>query len=319
MTDHTRHPPSPPEPEEELSAYLAGDLDEAEAAALEARLHTDEGLRARLEALHAALVALGGLDEVPVPEGFSQRLEGRIAAESAAADLEAARSRRAARRSRWTQTITAAAGVVVLSIAGLQVLSRDALEPGQDVAFDVAEEADDAAGSMALESAELDEATLEQEAASSPSIAAGAAGPERPESDAMRATADEAEAGPVIVDSGVELAGEDELRARYRGLPEIERLQGLALDEARERAVRHAEAVRQAPAFAGGVRPDACLDGVLADAAPRVVARVESVSWRGEAAIVYAVVTASERAQRLDRVELTVTTPDCEVLARTQA
>jgi hypothetical protein len=68
---------------ERLAAYLAGELDADETAALEATLARDAGLRAQLTAMRRADEALGTLAPTELPEGFERRLRAAIDAELA--------------------------------------------------------------------------------------------------------------------------------------------------------------------------------------------------------------------------------------------
>ncbi|NWG16283.1 MAG: hypothetical protein HXY41_06570 [Chloroflexi bacterium] len=56
---------------EQLSAYLDGDLDEAERLALEARLRDEPALRRELEALRATVALIRGLPPIKAPRDFT--------------------------------------------------------------------------------------------------------------------------------------------------------------------------------------------------------------------------------------------------------
>ncbi|MDQ3974421.1 MAG: hypothetical protein M3276_08845, partial [Actinomycetota bacterium] len=70
------------------------------------------------------------------------------------------------------------------------------------------------------------------------------------------------------------------------------------------------EALRTAAPLRSGSHPAACLDTVTAGASgPLVVARVESVRYRGAPALAYVLVGASPGADALDRVEAWIVDP----------
>lgn len=335
----------PPGSDEALSAYLLGELDTGAAAAFEARLAGEPGLAAQLDALADALAQLGGVDDVAEPDGFAERLQARLDAEALAPDLSARR------RTRWNAVMTAAAGVAVLAVAGLQVLGGGAEDRGESAQVAMEADEESAAGAAGL----ADESRLEMETSQDYGSAGAdgfgtAAAPMPPEEErqlestsgqAYRAPADDgtatggsgnasgggaagaegaeggtapapmaASAGPVILDEGAELDSDEQLRARYMGLPEAERLRGMPRDEASETAVRHAEQIRAAEPFpSSGVRPDACLDEVRGGPDARVTARVERVRWQGGEALVYLLGLPAPGSGQVDRFELWVLSP----------
>ncbi|HWH33379.1 MAG TPA: hypothetical protein VNU01_11980 [Egibacteraceae bacterium] len=328
--------PAQPEPDEALSAYLLGDLEDGAAAAFEAWLAADAGLRARLDALAGALAALGGVDDVDEPDGFAERLGARLAAERDVADLSARRER----RRRWSAVLTAAAGVVVLAVAGLQVTTGGPPAPRDErVAREMAA-GDDAAVEQAAGEAllESDGMELESGAGSADAYRApepmadgdgGAAGVEETAADGpadsagggsggapSMAAADDGQ-GPAIVDEGASLDDDDQLRARYEGAPESERFRGLPREDAAEVAARHADQVRAADAFASGARPDRCLDEVGAERDGRIVTVVERLRWQGGEALAYVLALPSETSATVDRFEAWVMGPQgCDILGR---
>jgi anti-sigma factor RsiW len=106
--------------DERLSAYLAGELDDAEVAELESRLTRDASLAARLDAVHDVIVALRGLDQVVEPQGLTDRLRERVAQERAT--QEQATEEQVApvvplRRRLWLMAFSAAAVVVTVLTA----------------------------------------------------------------------------------------------------------------------------------------------------------------------------------------------------------
>lgn len=108
---------------ERLAAYLSGDLDVDEHAALEAELADDPALRARLERIRRADTALAELPDEELPEGFEDRLHHAVAGELETVlghdELAARRERRSA--SRWVPA--AAAAALVLVVGGGVVLT----------------------------------------------------------------------------------------------------------------------------------------------------------------------------------------------------
>ena len=196
---------------EALSAYLAGDLGDAETAAFEQRLAAEPALAARLDALADALIVLGGHDEAEVPEGFDERLSARLAAERdeapAPADLAAHRARRD-RSKLWLGIGTAAAVIAVGSVMAGSMLRGMA---GLDTA------SQEAAGGSGAESADL------------------AGGADARDGSGPRA--------PVILDTQIALADEEALRRRYNGVPEAQGLIGVGVRDARSLGARFTRAV----------------------------------------------------------------------------
>lgn len=327
---------------EALSAYLLGELSDADAAALEQRLDRDPDLRARLDALAGALVALGGHDDVDVPAGFEDRLDARLASERAAtapADLTAHRSRRD--RSKMWLGIGAAAAVIAVGsvLAGSMLQSMGGLDTA----------AEESAGSAGSESAD-----------------AAADGTAERDGSGPRA--------PVILDTKVAIDDEAALRQRYEGVPEAQGLIGVPVGDARVLQNRFTNAVARrskaralysdrdavaadppsaaagaaaAPEAAAGDdaggeeepaagepagdsepapaapppepaplrkragRDDPCLAAIIAEArGPIVPVRVESVRYEGRRAVAYVFVTATPGATELDRTEVWVVRPD---------
>lgn len=70
--------------DEQLAAWLAGDLEAADAAAVEARVQADAAVAARADALADVLAALSGAEEAALPEGYEERLRARLIAEAEA-------------------------------------------------------------------------------------------------------------------------------------------------------------------------------------------------------------------------------------------
>lgn len=105
---------------ERLAAYLSGDLDIDERAALEADLAGDPALRAHLERIRAADAALADLPDVALPEGFSARLRERVAPEVDAVVGDQLAARRARRSTpTWLPALGAAAALAVVVAGGV--------------------------------------------------------------------------------------------------------------------------------------------------------------------------------------------------------
>lgn len=311
---------------ERLAAYLAGDLDTAEARRLEGELARDPALRARLARLRRLEDALGDLPAVEVPTVFSERLRGAVQRELDGLPV-AGEDELAARRARrsWgglPAWLPAAAGAAAVLVAVVAVgVSLSGVGGGND-------SADEAAMG-----------TLETEAADG-----GAA---FDTGEAMRAPAD----APVVVDEGAvydaesvqALAGDDVLvTAAGRSLTD---------EAATETAERYRAALRatasdgdaaeeEAPAegddtAAGGttqmappppeLRGDvdeadldavrSCLEGLLPTGGEAIPAYAEVATFDGEDAIVYGVLTRDPETDAFTRVELwVVARDDCEVL-----
>ena len=187
-----------------LSAYLAGDLNDAAAADLERRLADEPQLAAALDALADALVALGGFDDVEPPAGYDERLSQRLATPEAPADLAAHRQRRLS-NTQWLRIGTVAAVLVAGALTAGTVL--------RSVGGDAR---------VAMDSAGSAESTSE--------LAVGLAESARP-------------SAPVILDKNVKIADEEALRRRYSTLPEAQALLGVPLDEATQLAMVFEEAV----------------------------------------------------------------------------
>lgn len=129
---------------ERLSAYLAGELDADETAALEAELAGDPTLRARLDAIGRANDALASLPEVEPPADFSRRLREtlshEIAQRGASPQVDELAHRRLQRRAGSNRSLglgLAAAAVLVLGAVGLAGV-LDGIGGGDDSADTVA-------------------------------------------------------------------------------------------------------------------------------------------------------------------------------------
>lgn len=328
-----------------LSSYLDGELDATETARLERRLDTDPGLARRLDAMADTLVALRRLDDVDVPHGFSQRLDERLRGEAGgpADDLARRRARRADGRRR---TLAALSGIAA-ALAVLAVMTVGGFPgSGQDTA-EMALEADaeggaDGADSSAMTALGEDATNPEADGGGQPQQEAAAPRPEvdahadateaagsaetpraqsRGESggeegggdaETQRPAAASAASPPSLVDAGLVLADEEQLRAAYRGLPEAGEALGMRTAAAQERAAANSEVIRAAPPLPdSGLAPGTCLEAVTGaqQEEPVVPVRVEALRYRGQQSLAYVLVTASAGASALDRAEVRVVDP----------
>jgi hypothetical protein len=280
-----------------LSAYLSGDLGDREAAALETRLAEEPELAARLEATRAVVEGLTRLDEVELPDGFSDRLHARLAEERTLTvaegplSLAEARARRTERlRPRWPAQTAAPAGVVGLAVLGAAAVIG--LRTG-----DVAD--------LTLEPA-ADEPGLEAETLEAPDEDTA----EAPEEEAVPEDDRTALAEPVLLDTQAEIVDASAARDHFAGSPAATLL-GLPVEEAEDVAAGFRVAVQRAEPFGSGAEPGACVEAVAAGAEqPVVPAHVEAVRYEGEDALAYVTATARSGATALDRLEAWVGEPD---------
>lgn len=346
MTDALFPPPA--DDGEALSAYLAGQLGEAEARALQTRLDSEPALAAQLDALAEALVSLGGYDEVDVPAGFDERLGARLAAErddhAGAVESETAvpppvdlAARRRRRQGAWLGIGTAAA-VLAIGAVMAGTMMRGMSDGGGE----------SAAGDAALESAEGGSSAQED-------FAAGGGG----------AAAGQELSGPVVRDSQVAIADEAALQRRFSTAPEAQGLLGVPVADARQLQRRYRASLEDqtldrqrpdapvaaapeasvddgeaeaapptpqrapdtavsgqgaGPSSSAGAPPrvqrfsvpgtDRCLAEIMRGQSPLVPVRVESLRYQGRPAVAYLFVGASRGSKELDRAELWVVRPD---------
>lgn len=150
------------DPVDRIAAYLAGELDTAEIAAVKAELARDPELRARVAAMRRADEALGLLDPPQPTEGFEQRLRQHLEPvlatelEGSAQDtvttpraagtfdeLAERRAHRTRRRMPWAPALggAAAAALAVLAVVNIGSGGDSDLAATEDMA-----DADDGAG-----------------------------------------------------------------------------------------------------------------------------------------------------------------------------
>lgn len=327
MTDASR--PLDPADAEALSAYLSGEMAPGDVAAFEARLHAEPALAAAADALAQALTLLNGADEATPPEGFEQRLAQRLDDErrSTPADLAAHRQRREGRSRMWLGIGTAAAVLAAGAVMSATVLRGMGGQGGS-------------ADTVAMDGAEYDESQAQME---SSDLSAGGGGGAAPvdgpvildeqvvvaDEDALRRRyADLPEAGAVL---GLGVAEARPVAEQFEAVVEgrdVAVAEPLAQSDAQggddgeafggsgsapTNDGSEAAAAAQGSQRAGGA--DTCLATITAGApAPLVPVRVESLRYDGTDAIAYVLVTASPKAQSLDRTEVWVVAPDCSTL-----
>lgn len=125
-------PTGPPWSVDDLADLHAGIFDDAQSARLWREVNADPQARAVLEALEATSIDLAELPPPPMPESVATRIEGALAAESAArtpqpaarqdtpvVDLAAARKRRRRLAGWGTAVVTAAAAAVAIGVLSL--------------------------------------------------------------------------------------------------------------------------------------------------------------------------------------------------------
>ena len=328
-------PQSPPD-DEALAAWLAGDLDPAADAAVEAALD-DPVTAARLDAIADVVARLRRVDEVTPPDGFERRLrprldEARRSAPATVTSLEQARARRT-----WTGVGAAAAVLVVLALGSLAVLQGVGGSDGgsAEVAMDdsAAGGADTAQQFSTTEAAPATEVTPERATAGdappaataeeAPAAAADssledAAQPPGPPQGPVPRVPPAAEAtlpGPDVVldETLIEAADDATVFAAFADLPELQAVMGMPVAEADTAAIDAIRALATAPAL-GGSAADACVQTGLGDRQPTLVVRVQALAYAGREGVAY-VVASSQGDQVVDYAEVVVVEPaTCTVL-----
>ena len=329
--------------DEQLSAYLLGDLSAADAAALERALADDPQRAARLDALANAMAALGGVDEVELPDGFEQRLAQRLDEGAQVVDLY---HERRARRTQWMAGAAAVAVMVFGAVFASNMLGgSDGASVAGDVAMDSAAE-EEAAGPVLIDSevAIADEAALQRRYASLDEVAAllgtdadtatalaqdytaavppelettafaqqsSPAGQSAPAPAAPQAMTEAAADGDDATEQNVTLS--DGSLTTGGGTPS--RAQPPA-EDARELSGKKTRRRRGTSLQAGGANVQTCLREITADATePVVPVRIETLRYAGKPAFAYVLVTASPDSPELDRAELWVMArADCSPL-----
>jgi hypothetical protein len=332
---NNRRPPQPDD-DEQLSAYLLGDLSHADAAALERALADDPQRAARLDALADALAALGGVDDVGLPDGFEQRLASRLEGGGNVVDLDAERR---ARRTQWMAGAAAVAVVVFGAVFANNIVgggSEDAtMAGGADSG------AESVAGPVLLDSevAIADEAALQRRYGQLPAVTA-LLGTDTEDAPALAEEfvaavpttlegAPPPAAQPYVMADGegpvtdAAEARDDDEDAKEQGVTLSGSGGGAGADAGRsvpaappERAKVDFEANSAAKARAPTANVRSCLREISADATePLVPALIETLRYAGQRAFAFVLVTSSPDSTRLDRTEVwVVSRKDCTTL-----
>lgn len=115
--------------DEELVAYLDGELDEAAARRVEERLSSDEQARSRLNQLAASWDLLDQLPKATVDENFTRTTVSMVALK-ASEDLQATKAQLpVVRRRRWVAGVAAALAAAMVGFAGVLFALPDPNEP----------------------------------------------------------------------------------------------------------------------------------------------------------------------------------------------
>ncbi len=114
-----------PMTEEWLSAYLDGELDDAERADVEIRLAESEEWRAVLDELRETRSALRALPSVDASPEFWQK----VMAGDDVVDLRVARKTRERRSGRWKLAVTGAAAAAVIVVGVVAIPQPDKVTP----------------------------------------------------------------------------------------------------------------------------------------------------------------------------------------------
>jgi hypothetical protein len=135
------HEPANPAPdgnpalqEEDLVAYLDGELDEGTNRRVEALLSSDPNVRQRLRRLQQSWEALGELESVEVERDFTHSTLDLVAL---AAEKEAQQEQAAAPRRRLRRRVLAAAGLLVASLAGFAAVAGLRPDPNAQLLRDL--------------------------------------------------------------------------------------------------------------------------------------------------------------------------------------
>jgi hypothetical protein len=259
--------------DDQLSAYLDGDLDQAQAAELETRLAQDPALATALDAVGEVLVALRGLDAVNPPSGYAERLRARLAKAREASPAPPVHQ--PPRRRNWRVVASTAAAITLLGLLGTAVMRGRMPVP---------------------EAAQAPpEAQLQRETADAGPVV-------RLPALSVPHTA--------IIDAETPLADEAAVRAHLAALRGANSLLGIPIDRVPELADAARRTIMAAPPFRSGATPGMCLDSVEQAG---LVAQVESVTYQQQPTLAYVVASASSGASRLDQVHIILVDPrTCE-------
>jgi anti-sigma factor RsiW len=120
--------------QEELVAYLDGELDAAARARVEQQLAADEAYRLQLARLEQAWDFLDALPRTDADASFTQSTVEMVAL---AAQEEVQQFKQARRRTNWLGWGAAAAMVVLAAILGYRVIDRVASRPNDELVRDL--------------------------------------------------------------------------------------------------------------------------------------------------------------------------------------
>ncbi len=282
---------------ERLAAYLTGELDAGERAALEAEVARDPALRNRLERLRRADQALASLPAIePSPE-FSQRLRTAVADElRRTAAKEPSRVSRALR-----PLLAAAAAAAVVAVVGIGTLFvRSGGDTGAESRLTSLAEP-----TVAIRETDND---FDRQALRRLAVNVDTSGVVPP---GLKAD----EARPLADQLTSQILGKEPSSDRRAGTTSQQQGPAAGVEEA-------APAAPPAP----GARPageDAvqrCLPALLTDArSPLVPVYVELARFSGEAAIIYVFAAEDPASDTYRRIEVwAVSRADCHVLSFAQ-
>ncbi len=304
MTDDTW--PPPPGDDAELSAYLAGDLDDLAARRLEARLAEDPALAARLDQIADILAELRAVDTVEPPEGLAERVQTHVAPvtippeapASPRGETIAQQPAAATRGRRFVQTprrlgAVAAAVAAVALVGGITLLTS----PAGD---DVAEEAEDRMTT-------LDDA--QEEAPAPDADEAPEAAGDGPQGEEARPDAESGVAEDLVDDPRDDVATSS-------AVSDAQALLGTPADDADAAADEQWTVLAEGPPLQDGSDPSACrLD--LRDDPADVVVPVAVVSGTLDGREVASYLVAAGADGPLERVEVvTVEASTCRIVDR---
>ncbi|MDP9023470.1 MAG: zf-HC2 domain-containing protein [Actinomycetota bacterium] len=306
---------------ERLSAYLAGELDADERAAVEADLARDPALRDTLESIRRVQRALDSMGEVTPPPGFDDHLREVVAAEVARQrthDDELADARR--RRAPWRTLGVAAAAASLIVVVGVGAgwLLRGGAGRAPDQAAPAAEGRPGLDVPVIETRNDYSDLELQRLAVNVDirTVIPPGLGPDEAATYADRLQAQLAGAADMRAESlsakdrANAAAGRDDDRINDGAVREQAQSQGAlsADDLLRQRVGAAADDVRR------------CLPEILQSArTPVVPVYVEVARYRGEPAIVYAFAAEDPNAGTYRRVEVwAVARSDCQVLSFSQ-
>jgi hypothetical protein len=330
---------------ERLAAYLAGELDADEAAALEAALVHDARLRSDLDAMQRADAALGSVPATELPAGFEGRLRTAVddelarilhASPQGATGQAATRPRDelATRRGRWSRSwvpVLAGAAATVAVIAGV-ALGVGVLGGGDD---------EDAASDTAMTLESFDDADTGEEGAepSMPGDGPTVIAEDRELDDELADDLLASEELRTVTGRELDASAGRSLATAWRGAldtfgpadtmaeerTEVEEPQADA-DEAATEELEAYQADAPVRLFADGPLDEAelaaanvCLDEVLEAGDDAIPAYLELATYAGDPAVVIGLVTFDPASEAFTRPEVWVLgRDDCQVLRFSQ-